>query len=97
MDNKEFQEVVKSNQYVLIDFYATWCMPCKMQSQILTDIKDKNIDNLSIVKIDVDNNEDLVSDFNIVSVPTLLLYKDGEVAKRYVGIAKEEDIIGWIK
>ena len=97
MTEKELKDIVRKEKFVLLDFYATWCMPCKMQSQILSDLKDEDIKDFLIEKIDVDENVDLVKKFGVVSVPTLVLYKDGEIIKKYVGIAKDSDIKGWLK
>ena len=96
MNKDKLQEIIQNNQYVLLDFYATWCMPCKMQSEIIAELKERNLQDLSIYKIDVDDNEDIVNDYQIVSVPTLVMYKQGELVKRYVGVAKLEDILEWM-
>ena len=93
----EFNKIVASKGYVLFDFFATWCMPCKMQTSIIEELKNKKIDNLSIYKIDVDESEDVTDLNNIVSVPTLIMYKDGEVVKRYVGVAQLDKILDWMK
>ena len=97
MDKDKLQKLIETNKFVLLDFYATWCMPCKMQSEIVEELKEKNIEGLNITKIDVDENEDFVNTYKIVSVPTLILYKYGEIVKRYVGVAKEKDILDWMK
>ena len=97
MNKEDLQKEIMSNKYVLVDFFATWCMPCKMQSQIIADIKEQGFEDLTIVKVDVDDSEGLVGEYKIVSVPTLVMYKDGEIIKRYVGVAKEEDILSWKK
>ena len=94
MNREELQAVISENEYVLLDFYATWCMPCKMQSQILADIDNAGY---KLVKIDVDENEDLAREYQVVSVPTLLAYNNGNIAKRYVGVAKSEEIIAMVE
>ena len=95
MDKEKFDKLISENGLVLVDFYATWCMPCKMQSEILGELTEESVPGLKIEKINVDENEDFVREFNIVSIPTLLAYKDGRMIKRYVGIAKTEDIVSW--
>ena len=96
MTLEEYDNLIKSNEYVLVDFFATWCMPCKMQSVIIAEFKDKNISNLTIQKIDVDVDEDVTNEMQIVSVPTLILYKNGKMIKRHVGIAQMDNIMEWL-
>ena len=83
MDKENFDKLILENKVVLVDFYATWCMPCKMQSEILKELGQDLIPGLVIEKIDVDEHEDFVKDYNIVSIPTLLAFKDGKMIKRY--------------
>jgi len=74
---------------VLIDFWATWCGPCLMQAPILEEISE---DELKIVKIDVDENPETAQKFGIMSIPTLLFKKDGEVVKQVAGVHTKEQI-----
>ncbi len=96
MTIEKLNELKKENKYVLLDFYATWCTPCKLQSEVIHQLQEMNVEGLNIQKVDVDEYEDLANEFNIVSVPTLILFREGEVAKRNVGLAKLEDILQWI-
>jgi len=82
---------------VLLDFFATWCMPCKMQSEIIDALKEKNHPNLKIIKIDVDIDEDLTNSFKISSVPTLVMFKNGEQIQRVSGIASVDGIESWME
>ncbi|MBE5735373.1 MAG: thioredoxin [Clostridiales bacterium] len=93
----KLNELKKENKYLLIDFYATWCMPCRMQTEIIHELQAENIDGLNIQKIDVDECEDLATEYGISTIPTLILYKDGEEIKRNVGIASLESIKDWLK
>ena len=70
---------------VLVDFWAEWCGPCKMISPILEEIAGENSEKLSIAKLNVDDSPDVARRFDVMSIPTLILFKDGEPAKRLVG------------
>ncbi len=93
----DFEKIKKDSEYLLVDFFATWCMPCKMQLQVIEELHDKNINGLTIQKIDVDIEEELTNEFKIVSVPTLILFKNGEMVKKMSGLASVDDIVSWLK
>ncbi len=85
------EEVLKSNTPVLVDFFATWCGPCKMLGPVLEKFSEKRND-LKVVKIDVDENSDLAVKYGVQGVPTLLFFKDGEVVKQAVGFRNEAQL-----
>lgn len=86
------KEVEKSDKVVLVDFYATWCGPCKMQAPIVDKIAEAKIQNLNVFKIDVDELTDVAVKYNITSIPTLMVFKDGNVVERWVGLTPEHVI-----
>lgn len=86
------QEVIGESGIVFIDFYATWCMPCKVMSPIIEEIA-KEHQEVKFVKIDIDKNEELAIKYNVMSIPTMMIMKNGEVTKTFVGIINKESII----
>ena len=93
IENNEFYEIIK-NKRVLIDFYATWCGPCKMLGLVLEKISNENL--IDIYKVDVDIFSDLASEYNIYSVPTLIVFEDGKEVKRISGFMNEEELKKWV-
>lgn len=90
-DKTNFSELVKKG-YVLVDFSAGWCGPCKMLGPILENVSNK----VQIVKADVDEIEDIASTYGVMSVPTLILFKDGQFVDQKVGFIPEPLLIGWL-
>lgn len=94
-----FNELIKKDKPVVIDFFATWCGPCKMQTPILHDLKDKMGDTVDIIKIDIDKNRSIANALGVRSVPTVMIFKNGEPKYRNAGVHpadKLEEIIGQI-
>ncbi|GGQ71058.1 MULTISPECIES: thioredoxin [Kitasatospora] len=78
-------EVLKSEKPVLVDFWATWCGPCRQVAPVLEDIAAEHGDKLSVVKLDVDANQETAATYNVISIPTLNVYKGGELVKTITG------------
>lgn len=82
---ENFKDIINSDQLTLVDFFATWCGPCKMMHPVLEQLKEELGDSIRIIKLDVDNNESLSVAYRIQSVPTLMLFRKGEVLWRQSG------------
>ncbi|MCF1191508.1 thioredoxin [Mangrovimonas sp. AS39] len=88
----KFSEIVASSQPTLVDFYADWCGPCKMMAPILEQVKESLGDKVRIIKIDVDKNQALSAKYAIRSIPTLMLFKQGEILWKQPGVLQERDL-----
>jgi len=92
-----FKDIVNSKDVVLVDFFATWCGPCQALMPILKETKEALGDTIKIVKIDIDKNEDLALKYQVRSVPTMILFKNGEPKWRQSGVLQKNDIVSVIK
>ncbi|WP_121336313.1 thioredoxin [Flavobacterium sp. 123] len=88
-----FNQIIKSEKPVLVDFFATWCGPCQMLSPILKQVKDSLGDRVSIIKIDVDKNQLIASQYQVRGVPTMILFQNGKQLWRQSGVVSKEDLI----
>ena len=86
------QEVLKTEKTVIVDFYADWCGPCKMMSPIIDQIAEEKTD-IKVGKINVDDNQDLAMEYGVMSIPTILIIKNGQVQKSFVGVQDKSKIL----
>lgn len=84
--SQKFQELIKSERPVLIDFFATWCQPCKVQSSVLTSVKENVGEKARIVKIDVDQFPAIAAEYGVRGVPTLAIFKNGQLLWKESGV-----------
>lgn len=89
------EEVINKKGIVLVDVYATWCGPCKMLSPIVDNVAEE-VTDIDVAKIDVDENNEVAQKYGVMSVPTLLLFKDGELMDKSIGFQSKEQILDMI-
>lgn len=89
---QESLEDLTRNGIVIVDFYANWCGPCKMLGPVLEDIASSRAE-ISVIKVDVDKHDTLAREFGIMSIPTIIIYKDGKLMKKLVGFMPEEALL----
>jgi len=93
---ENFNDIINGEQVTLVDFFATWCGPCKMMHPVLEQLKEELGDSIRIVKLDVDKNESLSISYKIQSVPTLMLFRKGEILWRQSGALRFNDLLNII-
>lgn len=93
-DNANFEaEVLRADTPVLVDFWAEWCMPCKVLSPTIDDLADHFAGKARVGKVDIDSNNEIATRFGISAIPTVIIFKNGEPAKKFVGLTKKEDLV----
>jgi len=87
------QDVLQSSEPVLVDFWASWCQPCRMVAPIVEELATENSGKLKVLKLDVDENQNTAMQYNVSSIPTLILFKEGEPVERMVGFSPKDRLM----
>ena len=90
-------EVLNSDKTTIVDFYADWCGPCKMMSPVIDKIAEENAETIKVGKVNVDDNQGLAMKYNVMSIPTILIFKNGNIAKTFIGVTGKDEIEDAIK
>ena len=90
--NQIIDEILKNDKLVILDFFATWCVPCQMLTEVLHEVDKENGEKVEIFKIDVDNETDMAVRYGVTAMPTLIFFKNGEEIERRVGLLEKEEI-----
>ncbi len=94
---ESFNDIIKGSKPVLVDFSAEWCGPCKMMAPILKDVAQKIGDKARIIKIDVDRNPSVAQKYQIMSVPTLIIFKNGQIQSRQSGVMQTDELVSMLE
>ena len=96
LNAETFENEISGTVPVLVDFWAEWCAPCKALAPILDEVADELAGKIAITKVNLDENQDLAMKYSIRSIPTLLLFKNGELLDMQVGLPSKSDLVDWI-
>ena len=94
VNSSEFENEIKDN-VVFVDFFATWCGPCKMLSPVVDEVSNE-ISDVKFLKVDVDDNGEIASKYGIMSIPTLIMFKEGKIINKHTGLLSKSDLISFI-
>lgn len=96
LNEKNFEEVIKTDRPVLIDFWASWCGPCRMMSPVIDEIAEEMGETVKVCKINIDEEKNLAVKYNVMSIPTFIVLKNGKEVGRSIGVQDKEEIIKMI-
>ena len=97
LTKENFDTVINSEKPVLVDFWATWCGPCKMLAPFIEEIAEEMKDEVTVAKLDVDREGDIAMKYGVMSIPTLILFKNGEEVRRTIGFRPKAQLIEFLK
>ena len=95
--NTNFPELLLGNKLVIVDFWATWCGPCRMLSPVLDEVEEEMADQIAVVKVNVDDADEIAARYRIMSIPTLLFFKNGQMVDKTVGAMPKATLVERIK
>ena len=95
--NTNFNELLQDSKLVIVDFWATWCGPCRMLSPILDQVEEEMPDQITVVKVNVDDADEIAAQYRIMSIPTLLFVKNGEIVDKTVGAMPKPALLEKVK
>ncbi len=93
INDSNFQAILGEGQPVVIDLWAPWCGPCRMMGPVVDELAEEYDGKIIVGKMNVDDNEEVPAQFNVMNIPTLLLFKDGQLVNRHVGAARKADLV----
>jgi len=93
----KFQEIISQDKPVLVDFYADWCGPCQMMAPVLKEVSSEFGDKVNIIKVDVDKNQPIAQRFGVRSIPTMILFKNGQIKANKAGVMTKRDLTQMIQ
>jgi len=98
LDKESFQNLVlNTDQYVLVDFFAPWCRGCEAYEEILEEISEDYYGKLKVYKLNIENESEIADSYDVMSLPTLLLFKDGTVSRELTGLQSKKTVESWLK
>ena len=97
LNKDNFEDFINSSEIALVDFYADWCMPCKMMSQVIDSVSEELGDDIKIGKVNTDENIELSQEYKIMSIPTVIIFNKGKAVKTIIGLRSKQELLDELK